>query len=107
MRLFRWLVRFCSLLFLAFQITSFAGEQWPSVLSTSNEINLVVWGIILLGMALAWKSEGGGGFVIIAGFIVQVALHPAVLTNWTMWIAPAIGGLFVISWALSEGQWSR
>lgn len=107
MRIFRWVVRLCSLLFLAFQLASFAGEQWPSVLSTPEKINLVVWGTIFLGMALAWKSEGGGGFVIVAGFIIQVALHPGVLTIWTMWIAPVIGTLFVISWAMSEGQWSR
>ncbi|RPH33330.1 hypothetical protein EHM92_08280 [bacterium] len=107
MRIFRWLVRLCSLLFLGFQLASFAGEPWSAMLSTPDTINLVVWGFILIGMVLAWKSEGGGGFVIIAGFIIQVAFQPGVLTMWTMWIAPAIGGLFVISWAMSEGQWSR
>ena len=107
MRIFRWLVRVCSLLFLAFQVMSVAGEPWPVMLSTPDTIDLVVWGMILLGMVLAWRSEGGGGFVVIAGFIIQVALHPDVLLVWSMWIAPAIGALFVFSWAMSEGQWSR
>ena len=106
MRIFRWLVRVCSILFLAYQVALFAGEPLPSILTTPDGINLVVWSFILIGMILAWKSEGGGGFVVIAGFIIQVAFHPGILTMWTMWIAPAIGGLF-ISWAMSEGQWSR
>jgi len=107
MRIFRWVVRLCSLVFLAFLASSFAGETWPAMIGTPERVDLIVWGSILLGMILAWKSEGGGGFVIIAGFIVQVALRPDVLTMWSMWIAPAIGGLFVISWAMSEGHWSR
>lgn len=107
MRIFRWLVRVCSLLFLAFQVMSVADEPLPAMLNTPDTINLLVWGMILFGMVLAWRSEGGGGFVIISGFIVQVALRPDVLLVWTMWIAPAIGALFVFSWAMSEGQWSR
>jgi hypothetical protein len=107
MRIFRWLVRVCSLVFLAFQAASLSGESWPVMLSTPDKIGLIVWALILCGMVLAWRSEGGGGFIIITGFIIQVALHPDVLTIWTMWVAPAIGGLFVISWAMSEGHWSR
>lgn len=107
MRIFRWLVRICSLLFIAFHLSSFLAESWPMDLGTPDKLNLVLWGIIILGMLVAWKSEGLGGFIIIAGFIIQVALHPGVLSMWGMWIAPAIGALFIFSWAISEGQWSR
>jgi hypothetical protein len=107
MRIFRWLIRIGSLLFLAFHAADIAGDAWPAMLSTADKVNLVVSGIILLGMILAWKSEGLGGFVVITGFIVQAALHPDTLTVWAMWIAPAIGCLFVVYWAMSEGQVSR
>ncbi len=107
MRIFRWLVRLSSLLFLAFLVSSLAGGTWPAMTNTPDSVDLIVWCAILLGMMLAWKSEGGGGFVVISGFILQVAIRPDILTIWSMWIAPAIGALFVISWAMSEGQWTR
>ncbi len=107
MKVFRWAVRLCSLFFLAFQMTAFEDFQWPAILTTPDTTNLILWGVILLGMALAWMSEGGGGFLIIAGFIIQVAFHPDMIRVWTAWIAPAIGGLFIISWATREEQWSR
>lgn len=107
MKLFRWVVRICSVLFIAFHVSSVLADSWPVALSMQDQINLVVWGIILLGMLLAWKAEGMGGFVVISGFVIQVALHPAVLSMWGMWVAPAIGTLFVISWALTEERISR
>ncbi len=107
MRIFRWFTRICSLLFIGFQLLSFIGESFPAMLSTSDQIKLAVWTIILLGMLVAWYSEGMGGFIIVAGFIIQVASNPEVLTMWPMWVAPAIGTLYVFSWAMSEGQWAR
>jgi hypothetical protein len=107
MRAFRWLVRVCSFLFLVFQVASLVGEPWAAALLIPDRVNLVVWGIVLLGMALGWMWEGSGGFVVLVAFIVQVALYPDILKIHTMWLAPAIGALFIISWAMSEGGVSR
>ena len=104
MKLLRWVARVLSGLVITFHVLSFLGDHSFVALSEIDRLNLVVWGIILLGMVVAWKWEGWGGIIILGAFVVQVILHPDVLFMWAMWAAPFIGMLFLICWIVSRNK---
>ena len=93
----RWTARTLSLIAIIFHALSFLGDRWSGPLLTGDIVRLGLWGIILLGLILAWKWERLGGLIIIGGFVAQASLNADILMMWAFWVAPAIGVLFIIS----------
>ena len=98
-KVLRWTARTLTIFVIAFHLLSFLGDRYSSSLTTLDIVKLVLWGIILAGMIVAWKWERIGGFMIIGGTVVQTVINPQILLMWAMWIAPIIGVLFLICWA--------
>ena len=98
MKIIRWTARILSALIIAFHVLSFLGDRLPSNLPTRDVVNLILWGIVMLGLIIAWKWEGIGGLVIILVSVVQYVIDPVLLSMWAFWIAPFTGVLFLISW---------
>ncbi len=96
MNIVRWFARILSILIVAFHALSFLADRPQAALSKIDMINLGMWGLIMLGLLLAWKWEGIGGLIVIGAFIVQVYLNPFVLKMWPFWVAPAVGLLFLV-----------
>ncbi len=96
MTVVRWFARILSILIIAFHAMSFLADRPQGMLTTRDMINLSLWGLIMLGLLLAWKWERVGGLIVIGAFVVQVAMNPVVVTMWPFWVAPAVGLLFVL-----------
>lgn len=103
----RWFARSLTIFVIAFHLLSFFGDRYSSSLTMLDITKLVLWGIILTGMVVAWKSERIGGFMIIGGTVVQMLINPQSLQMWAMWIAPIIGALFLFCWAKSQKDGSH
>jgi len=104
MKVIRWTARILSVLILAFHVLSFLGEGLPSNLPTHDVVNLILWGVVMLGLIIAWKWEGIGGLVIILVSVVQNHFEPMLLSMWAFWIAPFTGVLFLIYWVESKSR---
>ena len=97
----RWTARVLGtlmvLLFLAFLIGE--GPPNPSKLSNADRLQFLGLLALFFGLAIAWKWEGQGGLLSIAGLALIVALGRTHLTMWTFWLPAAIGLVHVICWA--------
>jgi hypothetical protein len=93
----RWTARVLSIIAIIFHALSFLGDRWSGPLPTGDVVRLGLWGLVLLGMMLAWKWERLGGLVIMGAFVVQVSLNPGIVVMWAMWIGPITGSLFLAS----------
>ena len=102
MKVIRWTARILSVLILAFYALSFLGEGLPSNLPAHDVDIFILWGIVMLGLIIAWKWEGIGGLVIILVSVVQNVIDPVFLSMWAFWIAPFTGVLFLIYWVKSR-----
>ena len=98
----RWTARILSILFLAFHLMSFIGDQPTAALSRMDHINLALWGLIMLGMIIAWKWDGIAGLFIVAVSAVQYIIDPMLPSLWAFWIAPLTGILSVICRMMSR-----
>ncbi len=96
MKVLRWTARILSALILAFHALSFLGDRLPPNLPTHDVVNLILWGLVMLGLIIAWKWEGIGGVVIILVSVMQNVIDPVLLSMWAFWIAPFTGVLFLI-----------
>jgi hypothetical protein len=97
----RWTARILgTLLFLLF-LALFFGEGPPNPSKLSNAEKLQFLGMIALffGLVLAWKWEGLGGLLSVAGFVLLVALGRSHLTMWAFWLPAATGAVHTICWA--------
>lgn len=84
------------LLFLAF----FFGEGPPrlSALTGAEQLQFLAMGALFLGLALAWKWEGLGGLLAVAGFLALVAINRRHLALWALDLPAAIGAVHVACW---------
>ena len=98
----RWTARILSILILTFHVMSFIGDQPTATLSRMDYIKLALWGLIMLGMIIAWKWDGIGGLLIVAVSAVQYVINPMHLSVWAFWIAPLTGILFLVYWMMSR-----
>jgi hypothetical protein len=96
----RWTARILGtltfLMFLAFVF----GEGPPNPFKITNTEKLQFFGMIALfcGLVLAWKWEGLGGFLSVAGFVLLAALGRSHLTMWAFCLPAAIGLVHTICW---------
>ena len=104
----RWIARIwgslCLLLgiiFIAEMVEHLSGE---SQFSTNFIASLFFPGVSLIGLGIAWKWEGLGGLITIAGIIIHQIISPS-LPKFTGQLLFAIPGLlFLLYWFLSRGQ---
>lgn len=97
----RLVARIMSALFVGFAFFMFIGETIESAKRANPEpmtfntiIQLTLFGIGLLGLALAWKWEFIGGIISLLAFITIFFVNPAVLL-WPMFIFPGNAILFI------------
>ncbi len=98
MKPLRWFARILSALIVLFHALSFVADRPPASLSSADKLHLTLWGIIMLGMLIAWKWEGIGGLVILLAFVIQIGMNPEAISMWPFWVAPFTGMLFLICW---------
>lgn len=98
--LIRWIARIVGLLYIAFFLLMLIGEGMsPAKLTFHEGLGFVFIFIYFVGLILAWKWEGVGGWIAIGGTIGwAVAIEEYSLLTVIM-AAPAI--LFLICWLLS------
>ena len=84
------------LLFLAF----FFGEGPPklSELTAVEKLQFAAMGALFLGLALAWKWEGPGGLLTLAGFAAMAAISRSHLRGWAFDTPAVIGAVHVVCW---------
>ncbi|MBE0639567.1 MAG: hypothetical protein IH598_13705 [Bacteroidales bacterium] len=108
----RWIARIwgsCSLAFMLFflgahligSITS-EGEEFNS---QSEMVSFAFFPVsIIIGLIVAWKWEGVGGLITIAGIVGFHFLRPDLLFDpWISGLA-APGLFFILYWLISRGQ---
>ena len=104
----RWIARILGVLFIAFFLLMFIGEELSSKQETSSIavrelIGLVFDFVYFVGLILAWKWEGLGGLIAAIGLIAfAVTIPDAAILAYTIMAVPVI--LFLICWLLSRSK---
>src|ERR1035438_4406558 len=85
------------LLFLAF----FFGEGPPEISRLTSTERLQFLGIaaLFLGLAIAWKWEGLGGLISVAGFTFLVALNASHFRMWAFCVPAIVGAVHIVAWS--------
>lgn len=101
METLRLIARILSALFVGFALIMFIGETLESAQRVTYEpmtfntiLQLALFGIGLLGLALAWKWELIGGIISLIAFITIFIVNPDALL-WPMLIFPGNAILFI------------
>ena len=102
----RWILRGLSGLFIVgFLIGENSGE--PLINNTwidDKILQLLVAGIGMIGLGLAWKWELIGGIIASAAFIGLAIINPNLLEYGLLFIWPITAILFIVLWALSRNR---
>jgi hypothetical protein len=96
----RWTARIAgTLLFLLF-LAFFFGEGPPDLsrLSATERLQFLGIAALFLGLPLAWKWEGLGGLIGVAGFVFLVAVHVSHLRMWAFYVPAIVGAVHVACW---------
>jgi len=103
-KIFRWVLRVLSGIFILFFLVMFIGETLDSTnpLSTNSIIQLSLMGIGLIGLGLAWKWELTGGIIALAAYVVLAIINPDTLQFSLLLLYPATAILFIVLWAISR-----
>jgi len=101
MKIPRLIARIMSAIIVGFALIMFIGETMESAKKVSPEpmtlytmLQLILFGIGLLGLAIAWKWEMAGGIISLLAFILLFIVNPAALLL-PMFIFPANAILFI------------
>ena len=88
-----------TLMFLLF-LVFFFGEGPPhlSSLTSTERLQFLCMAALFLGLVVAWKWEGLGGFVTVAGFIFLVAIDASHLRMWALCVPAIVGAVHIASW---------
>jgi hypothetical protein len=102
MKTLRTIARVMSAIIVSFALIMFIGYIFegaqkanPKLPSTDAIVGLTLFGIGLLGLALAWKWEIAGGIISLLAVITIFIRNPDAMV-WTMFIFPANAILFVV-----------
>jgi hypothetical protein len=95
--------RIISAVMVAFALSMFIGETIEGLAKGHSEpmtwysiFQLILFGIGLLGLVIAWKWEMAGGIISVLSFIILFIVNPAALVA-LMIIFPATAILFIVS----------
>jgi hypothetical protein len=96
----RWVALTLGSLMVLFFLAFFFGEGPPriSALTAVEKLQFLAMGSLFLGLALAWKWEGFGGLLAVAGFVALVAISRNALRLWALYLPAAIGAVHVACW---------
>jgi len=97
-KIIRWTARTLSAMVILFHAGSFFGDLPMTGLSMSDQITLFLWGLVIVGLIIAWKWEGIGGLIILGVTLVQYNRSPELFSIWVMWIAPFTAMPFLLCW---------
>ena len=105
----RWTARILGSLFLAFVLffliayTFGSDESGEGFRSTGEFITFLFFPIsTVIGLGLAWKWEGLGGFITVSGMVGLFSMRPDLLASPYM-LVPAIPGiLYGIYWQMTR-----
>ncbi|MBT8220032.1 MAG: hypothetical protein KJP00_09410 [Bacteroidia bacterium] len=71
-------------------------------LSTIDILQLLSFGIVMIGLGIAWKWELTGGIIALIGFAFMATLNSNVLDFSLLLLYPATAILFIGLWAVSR-----
>ena len=101
MKTLRIIARVMSAIIIGFSLIMFIGETIESnkrgtaePLTMYTIVQLILFGIVLLGLALAWKWELLGGILSVLAIIGIFIVNPSAIL-WPMFIFPANAILFI------------
>jgi len=97
----RWMARalgILSSLFFLLSLIGSLGEARTAPLPAADWVKLAIHGTLPLGVVLAFRREGLGSAVILAGYLAQVALSPRFFGLPSLLLYALPGVLFGISW---------
>ena len=106
-KIFRWVLRVLSGLFIVFFLFMFIGEAFfgenpGKPISTNDILQLSAMGISIIGLGLAWKWELIGGIIALVAFVALVFINPNVINPSLLYIVPITAILFIVFWAISR-----
>ena len=108
-KILRWAVRGLSGLLILFSLFMFIGETFfppessnSEPLSANSIVQLALFGIVLLGLGLAWKRELTGGLIALIAFIALVIVNPGALQFSLLLLYPGTAILFMLLWVISN-----
>jgi hypothetical protein len=106
---FRWLIRLLSGILILFILFMFIGETFfPPESLNSNPPNtdaiaqLLVFGIVMIGLAIAWKLELTRGLVALSAYALLVIINTNALQFPLLLFYPVTALLFIVLWAVSR-----
>src|SRR5581483_3603595 len=96
----RWAARILGTLLVLFFLFFIVGEGLPapSELSSVEKLQFAGLAAILAGLLLAWKWEGLGGVLGVAGFLLMAAASRSSLRVLLFWLPAAVAGVHVLCW---------
>jgi len=104
-KIFRWTIRIWSGILILFFLFMFIGETYfppeslnSQPLSSNAILQLVIFGIILIGLGIAWKWELTGGIVAIIAFVLLAIINPNTIQMPLLLLYPATAILFIGLW---------
>ena len=71
-------------------------------MSADSIFQLLLMGIGLIGLGLAWKWELTGGIIALAAFVGLAIINPDTLHFPLLFLYPATAILFIVLWAISR-----
>ncbi|MBU0509851.1 hypothetical protein KKH27_13595 [bacterium] len=109
-RIIRWIVRILSGLFIILCLLFFVGEALiPTILFPAPDstpltgnamLQLALFGLSLLGLALAWKWEAIGGLMALAAYVAVGIVNPKAFM--AVFFLPLLALLFLACWWMSR-----
>lgn len=96
----RWTARIAgTLLFLLF-LAFFFGEGPPDLfrLTSTGRLEFLCIAALFLGLVIAWKWEGLGGLITVAGFAFLAAIDASHLRMWALCVPALAGAVHLASW---------
>lgn len=101
----RWTARILGTLLVLLFLALIFGEGLPrpSALTTAEKFQFLGMAALFFGLAAAWKWEGLGGLLSVAGFALLVALGRSHLTMWAFWLPAVVGLLHLLCWERLRG----
>jgi hypothetical protein len=96
----RWTARLAGGLMFLFFLAFFFGEGPPDLsrLSSTEWLQAIGLFALFLGLPVAWKWEGLGGLMTVAGFGFMVAVRSTNLQRWSLFVPALVGAVHLASW---------
>ncbi|MGA2143698.1 MAG: hypothetical protein ABSH49_01805 [Bryobacteraceae bacterium] len=96
----RWTARILGTLIVLLFLALLVGEGMPAVsqLTASEKLSFLGMAGLTVGLLLAWKWEGLGGMVSVAGFALLVAIGREHLRMWAFWLPALVAIVHILCW---------